>query len=419
MGRVILHVDANSFYASCELCYKPWLKDKPVAVGGDQEARHGIVLTANPIAKKKYGIKTGEVLWEARQKCPQLIVFPADYPLYVHFSKMMREIEEEYSDCVEAFGLDENWIDLSSWNKTLRQGEMIAQEIRQRIKDELGITVSIGVADNKIMAKLGSDMKKPDAVTVLPKESYPSTAWRLPASDLLYVGPATTRKLKLLGVNTIGDLALCDSRLLQNALGKNGLMLKVFALGADPSPVRPVSAEAAIKSVGNSVTAPRDMENLDDVKCVTYLLAESVAARMREHGLRGKCASLSIRSAELVYSSCQCTLNKPTYLTTEIADAALELFSGRYADRLPLRSIGISMGKLSPDTDPIQLSMFGDDEKRFKEENLEHSIDGLRDRFGHQIVQRGIVFYDRKFMDVNPREVNTIHPISAFSAIGR
>lgn len=419
MGRVILHCDANSFYASCELCYKPWLKDSPVAVGGDQEARHGIILTANPIAKKQYGIKTGEVLWEARQKCPQLIVFPADYPLYVHFSKMMRQIEEEYSNQVEAFGLDENWIDLSSWNQTLYQVEEIAQEIRERIKDELGITVSIGVADNKIMAKLGSDMKKPDAVTVLRRESYPATAWQLPASDLLYVGPATKRKLKLIGVNTIGDLARCDARILQTALGKNGLMLKVFAMGNDPSPVHNVAAETAIKSVGNSVTAPRDMENFYDVKCVIYLLAESVAARMREHGLRGRCVSLSIRSTELVFNSCQRTLEKPTYLTSEIADASYRLFVMRYADRLPLRSIGISMSGLSPDTSPVQISMFGDDDRRFKMEDLEHSVDDLRHRFGHQIVQRGIVYYDKKFADVNPKEVNTIHPISAFSAIGR
>ena len=419
MGRVILHCDANSFYASCELCYKPWLKDKPVAVGGDQEARHGIVLTANPIAKKKYGIKTGEVLWEARQKCPQLTIFPADYPLYVHFSRMMREIEEEYSDQVEAFGLDENWIDLSAWNQTLDQGEKIAQEIRTRIKDELGITVSIGVADNKIMAKLGSDMKKPDAVTVLRRENYPTTAWQLPASDLLYVGPATKRKLKLIGVNTIGDLALCDARILHETLGKNGLMLKVFAMGNDPSPVRRINVETAIKSVGNSVTAPRDMEDFDDVKCVIYLLAESVTARLREHGLRGRCVSLSVRSTELVFNGCQRTLKKATYLTSEIAEAAYDLFVTRYPDRLPLRSIGISVSRLSPDTDPVQISMFDDDDRRFRMEELEHSVDDLRRRFGHQIVQRGIVYYDRKFADVNPKEVNTIHPISAFSAIGR
>lgn len=419
MFRVILHIDANSFYASCELCYKPWLKDSPVAVGGDQEARHGIVLTANPIAKKKYGIKTGEVLWEAKQKCPQLTIFPADYPLYVHFSKMMREIEEEYSDQVEAFGLDENWIDLSAWNNTLDQGEMVAQEIRERIKNELGITVSIGVADNKIIAKLGSDMKKPDAVTVLKPENYPETAWKLPASDLLYVGPATTRKLRMLGVNTIGDLAKCDAGILKSSLGKNGLMLKVFALGLDPSPVRRVSAETAIKSVGNSVTTPRDMESFDDVKCVIYLLAESVAARMREYGLRGRCVSFSIRNTDLAYSGCQCTLKKPTYLTSEIAEAAYRLFCARYPDTLPLRSIGISVSKLSPDSDPVQISMFDDDDRRFKMEDLEHSVDGLRHRFGHQIVQRGIVYFDRKFMGANPKEINTIHPISAFSALGR
>lgn len=415
MARVILHCDANSFYASVELCYRPWLKNSPVAVGGDEQARHGIILTANHIAKKQYGVRTGEALWEARQKCPQLIVLPADFGLYIHFSRMMRAIVEEYSDRVEAFGLDENWIDLSGKNITLDDGEKIAQEIRMRIREELGITVSIGVADNKVMAKLGSDLKKPDAVTVLRRSEYPKTIWPLPASDLLYVGPATRRKFKTIGVETIGDLARCDVRILQALLGKNGIMLKRFALGEDCSPVRRVDAEAAVKSVGNSITTPRDMESLEDVKCVLFLLSESVAARLREHGLRSRCISVSIRSTELVCNSCQCMLENSSNLAGEIARAAYELFVSRYAARLPLRSIGVSCSRLEPASAPVQLDLFGDAEHRLRMENLERALDGLRKRFGHQVVRRGIVHYDRRFAEVNPKEEHTIHPVSFFA----
>ena len=415
VARVILHCDANSFYCSCELCYRPELRHLPVAVGGDVEARHGIILTANPLAKKKFGVKTGEALWQARHKCPQLVILPADYSLYIHFSKQMRSIVEEYSDRVEAFGLDENWIDISGPRVTLDDGERIAQEIRRRVKEELGITVSIGVADNKIFAKLGSDMKKPDAVTVIRPNDFRETVWKLPAGDLLYVGPATRKKLAAVGILSIGDLANCDARILSTMLGKNGLILKLYAMGADQTPVMPVGAETAIKSIGNSLTAPRDIETFADAKCVIYLLCESVAARMREHGFRSRCISLSVRSTELVCNSCQCTIDTATNLTGEIAETAYRLFTTRFADRLPLRSLGVSCGRLSPDTAPVQLDMFGDNERRLRVEDLERAVDGLRGRFGHQVVQRGIVLFDRKFSEVNPREEHTIHPVPLYT----
>lgn len=415
MSSVVLHIDANSFYVSCELCYRPELRHLPVAVGGDQEARHGIILTANPIAKKQFGVRVGQALWEAREKCPKLVILMADYRLYIHFSKMMRGIVEQYSDRVEAFGLDENFIDLSGPRVEIEDGERIAHEIRRRIKEELGITVSVGVSFNKVFAKLGSDMKKPDAVTVIRPETFRDVVWRLPASDLLYVGPATRKKLQNLNILSIGDLANCDTQLLQRLLGKNGLLLQSYARGEDQTPVMPVGAETAIKSIGNSVTAPRDMMDLDDVRCVLYLLCESVGARLREHGFRSRCISVSIRSTELICNSCQVTLDKATNLTSEIAEAAYRLFETRFSDRLPLRSLGVSCGRLSSDTDPMQLDLFGDSIRRMRMEDLERAMDGLRKRFGHQVIQHGVVLFDRRFAEVNPKEEHTVHPVPLYA----
>ncbi len=414
MGRVILHCDANSFYVSCELCYRPELRKLPVAVGGDAEARHGIVLTANPLAKK-HGVRTGNALWEARQKCPRLVILPAYYPLYVHFSKQMRGIIEEYSDRVEAYGLDENWADVSNPGVTLEDGERIAQQIRQRIKDELGITVSIGVADNKVMAKLGSDLRKPDAVSLIHPDEMAETVWKLPASDLLFVGPSTRKKLQRVGILTIGDLAHADDRMIKSLLGKNGQLLQTYARGEDRSPVMPVGMETAIKSVGNSTTTPRDMETLADVKCVLYLLSESVAKRLREHGFRSRCITLHVRTTDLACNSCQVTLDRPVNVTSDIARTAFSMFRVRFKEKLPLRSIGVSCGHLSPDNAPIQLDLFDDAERRMRVEGFERTIDKLRNRYGHQVVQRGITLFDSRFAEIKPKEDHTIHPVPFFS----
>ena len=265
MSRVILHCDANSFYASVEMLYDPTIRDKPVAVGGSVEQRHGIILTKNQKAKA-CGIKTGEAIWQAKQKCPELVCVPPDYPLYVRFSKKMRRLYEQYSDRVESFGLDEAWIDLTNPGVTIADGERIAHEIRERVKGELGITVSVGVSFNKIFAKLGSDMKKPDAVTVIPPEDFCDRIWHLPAGELLYVGPSTRRKLARMNVRTIGDLARLETEVVQYCLGKNGLLLKAYANGLDESPVMPVDFRAAIKSVGNSTTPPHDLVTEADAR---------------------------------------------------------------------------------------------------------------------------------------------------------
>ena len=414
MERVILHCDANSFYVSMECLYRPEIREKPVAVSGDPEARHGIILTKNAIAKT-YGVKTGEAIWQAKQKCPELVCVPPDFPLYVRFSGRMRKIYEEYSPRVESFGLDECWVDLTQPGFSFDRGVHIANEIRNRIREELGITVSVGVADNKIFAKLGSDLKKPDAVTALPRESYAQKVDPLPVEELLYVGPATRRKLYQLGVTTIGQLARCDAAVLKNKFGKNGLTLKAYASGLDRSPVMPVDYRSCIKSVGNSTTPPHDLRTADDARCIFYLLAESVAARLREAGFRARCVSISARTTELVTRSCQMTLDRPSNLADELARAALSLFEARFSSGFPYRSVGLSCSLLSPDNTPIQLDFTGDEARRMHLETLERSIDDLRRRYGHQIVQRGIVLCDRGYAQINPVEEHTIHPVPFYA----
>ncbi|MBR3929048.1 MAG: DNA polymerase IV [Clostridia bacterium] len=411
MERVILHSDANSFYASVECARNPSIRDKPVAVCGDPEARHGIVLTKNEHAKK-FGVKTGEAIWQAKQKCPNLVIVPPDYPKYVSVSREMRRIYESYTDMVEAFGLDENWLDLSQPSFNIKDGERIAHEIRERIKKEIGITVSVGVSFNKVFAKLGSDYKKPDAVTVITQENFKKIVWPLPVSDLIYVGAHTTVKLMNMGILTIGQLANTDTETLRRRFGVNGVMLKAFSMGLDHSRVMQSDEKEVIKSIGNSSTPPHDIKTPIEAKSMIYVLSESVAARLRENGFRAKCVSISVRDTELQCAGCQRTLKRATRLSGEIARSAFEMFSERYAHLLPLRSMGVSCTALVRDDAPEQLDIFGECMKAHREEDLEDAIDGLRGRFGHQVVRRGIVLFDSAFSEMNPKEEQTIHPVA-------
>ena len=280
--RTILHSDMNSFYASVEMLHHPEFAGMPLAVGGDPEARHGIVLTANYIAKRK-GVKTGMALWQAKQICPEIIFVPPRMDLYLRFSQMAREIYSEYTDKIEPYGIDEAWLDVSDSRNLKGSGITIAREISHRIKYELGVTVSIGISWNKIYAKLGSDYKKPDAITEFNRENYKDRIWQLPASDLLYVGRQTNKKLQKLGIRTIGQLAESDEKLLESHFGKIGNVLWAFANGWDEDPVCKEGYEAPVKSIGNSTTTPRDLENDLDVWIIQIALAESVAARLRKH----------------------------------------------------------------------------------------------------------------------------------------
>lgn len=409
MERVILHSDLNNFYAAVECLYRPELRDRPLVVGGDEEARHGIVLAKNQPAKAA-GIKTGDVLWEARRKCPGLIAVPADFKRYLRFSKLVREIYAEYTDRIEPFGIDENWLDVTDSAGLFGSGSTIADKIRQRVSSELGVTVSVGVSFNKVFAKLGSDMKKPDATTIITRENYRSVVWPLPASDLLYVGRATAKKLAAMGIHTIGELALCDVNLLHQWLGVWGIVLHRFANGEDPSPVAQGSARSCIKSVGNSITAPRDLADPEDVKAVFYMLAESVAARLRGYGLKCTGVQIYIRDQDLISCERQARLAFPSSLTAEIAGKAMEIFTAKYRMEKALRSIGVRGIHLVPENEAYQLNLFADQQRREKSAKIEDAVDEIRDRFGYFAIQRGILLKDRKLTGISPKDDHTIFP---------
>lgn len=411
MEKTILHIDCNKFYASVECLHHPEIRSKPVAVGGSEESRHGIILTKNEIASR-YGLVTGEPLWKARQKCPNLIVVPPNFPLYVRFSKMARNIYKDYSDYIEPFGLDENWIDVTGDKRT---GADIAEEIRKRIKYELGITVSIGVSWNKVFAKFGSDYKKPDAVTVINKNNFRDIVWKSPCSDLLFVGPATTKKLAVYGIYTIGDLAVADIRFLRSVFGKNGEILHNFANGLDISPVRHMNDERAVKSVGNSTTTPRDMVTDEDVKTVFTVLGESVARRMREQGLKGKTVTITVRDKNLYHFTRQEKLKAHTDVSSEIIKTAMKIFRENYKWNNPIRSIGISVSDFNSDA-CVQFDLSGSVEKREKLENLEKAVDEIRRRFGNYSVQRASLLTDTALSRFNPHDDHTIHPIGYFKS---
>jgi DNA polymerase-4 len=412
--RSILHVDINSCYANIEILHRPELRGKPVVVGGDVEARHGIVLAKSQEAKP-FGIKTGEVIWQAKQKCPGLIVLPPNYSLYLRFSRMIRALFAEHTDQVEPFGLDECWLDVTGSTHLFGGSPDIAEQIRLRVKRELGVTVSIGVSWNKIFAKLGSDMKKPDAVTVITKADYQQKVWPLPAEDLLYVGRATQRKLYSRGITTIGGIANTDPELLHDWFGKWGYVLHVFANGQDAAPVARAGDEAVIKSVGNSTTTPRDICNLQDAKIVFYNPAESVAARLREQGLKGRTIQIGVRDNTLCSFERQMKLPQPTCISDEICRAAMQLLVESYNWERPLRSIGVRAADLVSAQGDVQLSLLADEHKRERQEHLDRAVDDIRRRFGHYSIARAVMATDATLRQFDAKGDHTIHPVGYFA----
>ena len=295
---LILHSDLNCYYASVEMNEHPDLRGKKVAVCGSTENRHGIVLTASYPAKRA-GVKTGMANWQAKQACPDLIMVDPHYDLYLRYSKIVRSIYQRYADCIEPFGMDENWISVPYCKSIERDGLKLAEEIRRAVREETGLTVSVGVSFSKIFAKLGSDMKKPDAVTLVGRSNYRDTAWKLPVSDLLYVGPRTTRKLANYSIYTIGDLARADPNLLHYKLGKNGVMLWHFANGTDGARVMPQEYAPPVKSIGHGITCVRDLDTNYEVWQVLYELAQDVGHRLRKHGITARAVQLSVRDKDL------------------------------------------------------------------------------------------------------------------------
>ena len=415
MERIIAHSDNNCFYASVEMLRNPRLRDIPMAVCGSTEERHGIVLTANYIAKR-CGVKTGMANWEARRICPGLYIVPPRYDDYIQFSGFVREIYSEYSDRIEPFGIDEAWIDLTGCVRSFTQGITTVHEIRERIKKELGLTVSVGLSDNKVFAKLGSDMRKPDACTIIPHEYFREIVWPLPVRDLLYVGRATEIKLRSRFIETIGDLAKTSPDNLKRWFGKIGLALYAFANGEDRSQVAPCGFEPPVKSIGNSHTCPRDLKNDQDVKIMIYTLSESVGARLMEYRLYASTIEFSYLNTDLsVYAARQAKLEKPTFMAEEIAGAAYMLFKKHYKWQAPLRKIGVrGAGLISMDS-PIQISLWEDAEKIAEREDLERIINILRARYGNKILQRALVLLDTELSGIDAKRDHTIHPLGVFN----
>lgn len=413
MARSILHIDQNCFYASVEMQRHPELRNVPLAVCGSQEARHGIVLTANYLAKPR-GVKTGMAIWQARQCCPELVVLPPDMGEYIRISRLAREIYADYTDQIEPFGLDEAWLDVTGSAGLYGNAMQIAQEISNRIKFELGITASIGVSDNKITAKLGSDYKKPDAITRIEKDNYKEIVYPLPVEDLLYVGPATKEKLRRVGITTIGALAETPVEFLLRRLGKMGVVLHTFANGRDISPVQNTEHIPTIKSVGNSATTPRDLVNNGDVRLMLLLLAESVCARMRELMSRCTVVEVYVRDTELHSFIRQRKLPTPSCSSAELADTAYALFLANYHWEKPVRSIGIRGSGLVEAYECVQLSLYQDDQKRQRWERIDAMVDEVRNRYGYMSLQRAVFKTDPLLGGINPKDDHVVHPVGYF-----
>lgn len=411
--RTVLHSDLNNFYASVECLRNPGIKDKPVVVVGSKEDRHGIVLAKNAIAKRA-GVQTGDVYWEARRKCGKTLVeVQADFATYLKYSKEVRKIYEEYTDRIEAYGIDECWLDVSQSLLLFGSGTAIAESIRARVKKEIGLTVSIGVSWNKIFAKLGSDMKKPDAVTEITQDNYKELVWKLPVEDLLYVGKATKQKLNRTGIKTIGDLALAKEEQLVSLLGKWGSYLHTFANGKDASPVVTVDEEETIKSIGNSLTVYRDLKDEDDVRMIIWLLADSVSARMREAGLRkARTVHLYVRASDLTGFQKQGRMPRLSGSTNDIGRTAFRLFQEAYPWHEYVRGLGISVSGFHFGAE--QLDLFGSLEKDEKQRRLDDAIDRLRKKYGNNVIQSAVVYKDPKIRDLDIKGEHVIHPENFF-----
>lgn len=411
--RTILHCDMNNFYASVECLYRPELRERPVAVCGDADLRHGIVLAKNYPAKA-CGIRTGEATWQARQKCPGLIVLPPDYSRYLRFARLARDIYTDYTDRIEPFGPDEAWLDVTGSCGLFGSGGAIADEIRRRVRQELGITASVGVSWNKIFAKLGSDLEKPDATTVIARDNFRERVWPLPVGDLLYVGRATERKLAVKSIRTIGELAGTEAEALHVWFGKWGDVLYSFSNGLDASPVAPMGAEAMIKSVGNSTTTPRDLENDEDVRVILSVLCESVAMRLRELALECRTVEIGIRDNSLFSLVRQKKQPRPTSLARELHRAAMELFQANYRWQRPIRSLGVRACELCAPGESVQLSLLDDEDRRDKLFRLENAMDDIRRRYGSLSIRPALLLADRRLGDLNPKDDHVIHPVGYF-----
>lgn len=392
MERVILHCDLNSFYASVELLSKPELRDLPVAVCGDPESRKGIILAKNEPAKA-FGVKTAETIWQARQKCPGLILLPPHHGSYREFSRVVNEIYGQYTDLVEPFGIDESWLDITgSMHLFGGDAAAIADGIRERIRKELGLTLSVGVSFNKVFAKLGSDYRKPDATTVISPEGWKEIVWPLPVGAMLFAGPAAQRALGQYGVKTIGGLAAMAPALPEQLLGKLGRQLWEYANGLDRTPVRSQFEKEPVKSVGNSYTFREDLTTREQLRRGAAMLCDSVAGRLRAQGLYCGAVAVGLKDPGFRTVSRQKHLSRSTHLRGELLEAAMELIDKMWKPLSPVRLLSVTALALTDAVETYeQTDLFTPQQpvENARRERLELAVDGIRKRYGGGAISFG------------------------------
>ena len=392
--RVIFHVDANSAFLSWSAAHRVLvlheetdLREVPSVVAGDKESRHSIILAKSTPAKR-YGIQTGEPLFQALEKCPELVVIQPDYSLYVQASRSFVEMLRQFSPAVEQYSIDEAWVDMTGTERLWGSPRLAAEQMRRRINEELGFTVNIGISSNKLLAKMAGDFEKPNKVHTLFPEEMETKFWPLPVRDLFLVGAATERKLKVMGIYTIGDLAKTDLRLLKKRLGKHGEVIWHFANGRNADAVTPEQAEN--KGYGNSTTTARDVTSKEEAAQVFLSLCETVGMRLRRDGKCGSCVSIHLRTNEFRHFSHQTILHGATNITVEIFDAACSLFAEAWDGITPLRQLGVQVTRLSQEPYQQYDIFSGMSPVQFEKKlRLDETVDALRDKFGEDILRRG------------------------------
>ena len=399
MDRIILHCDLNCFYASVELLSHPDLRDIPTAVCGDPASRHGIILAKNEPAKR-CGVQTAETIWQAKKKCPALVLLPPHHELYREYSRKVNAIYEEYTDLVEPFGIDESWLDITgSLHLFGGDAKTLADALRQRIKQELGLTLSVGVSFNKVFSKLGSDYKKPDATTVISQENWKELVWPLPVGDLLFVGTAARKLLRQYGVETIGQLAACRVEMLETVMGKLGVQLHEYANGLDREPVRSRYAAEPVKSVGNGTTFSKNLTTQGQVKGGIAILADSVATRLRQYGLYAGGVQVTIRDPEFHDRSRQTQLSTPTHLIRDITQAAMDLTALLWKPPTPIRALTVTAIHLVREGEAYeQVDLFdaAAAPQKERQEKLEAAMDRIRGKYGAGAISFGAAHTEKE-----------------------
>ena len=409
--RLIFHCDCNNFFASCECLEKPELKNVPMAVAGDPENRLGVVVAKNELAKK-YGVKTTDTVWQAKKKCPGIVFVPPRHHFYREISNQVNAIYRDYTDFVEPASIDESYLDMTGapefYKKSPRE---LADEIRARVKTEIGITISVGVSFCKVFAKMGSDYKKPDATTVIDEESYKEIVWPLPVSDLLFAGKASVETLHKKSVHTIGDLVAQPKDFIRSLLGKGGETLWIYANGLDAEPVRKWGDKPEIKSVSRGMTFKRNLITREEVMTGVSVLVDEIAESLRSHKLKGFVINVQIKTPELRVISRQTSLNHATYLQHEIQRVAMELIEENWSigEKSPIRALTVGVTKLISAEEEVQqvdlFEMLSEDtqkKKRERQDKLEAAVYALRKKMGNESITLG--FQQNEEIGVNRKK---------------